>query len=46
MGKDEFVACMNRCGDKFVNGILNIYSSFYKQKVGNHKEYKALKDRL
>ena len=25
MGKDEFMVCMDRCGDKFMSGILNIY---------------------
>jgi hypothetical protein len=29
-----------------MKGILNIYWSFYKEKLGNNKKYVGLKERL
>lgn len=38
-------ACVNSCGDKLVSGLLDVYECFYKEKVGNKKEYSKLKVR-
>ena len=39
---EEANLCANRCGEAFSNSIQQLYSKFYKQKLGKRKEYKKV----
>lgn len=36
----EGANCINTCTERFSGSVQNLYESFYRNRVGNRKEYK------
>jgi hypothetical protein len=43
VGTEKVEECMRKCQDGYVGGAMEIYEGYYREKVGNRKEYEALR---